>query len=117
MPSIDFRQLRAQVSLAEVLQLLRFEAAERQGDQVRGACPLHERSGARKHRSFSAHLGRNVFHCFKCGASGNHLDLWARARKQTLYEAALDLCARLHKEVPQLTRTRREKGGNMPNTT
>ena len=103
MPGIDFRQLRASVTMAEVLELLGFAVVSRMGDQVRGACPLHGSSNAGKHRSFSAHLGRNTFQCFKCGASGNHLDLWIKATKQPVYEAALDLCARLRKDTPWLT--------------
>lgn len=100
MPGIDFRQVRAEISMEEVLELLRFDILERSGDQVRGQCPLHEPSHAGKHRSFSAHLGRKVFQCFKCGAVGNHLDLWARANKLSVYEAAVDLCARLNKQTP-----------------
>lgn len=103
MPGIDFRQLRANVSMAEVLELLGFVILERSGDQVRGQCPLHGASLAGKHRSFSAHLGRNMFRCFKCGASGNHLDLWAKATKQSPYDAALDLCFRLNKKTPWLS--------------
>jgi DNA primase len=72
-------------------------------NQVRGECPLHEPSEAGKHPSFSAHLGRKMFQCFKCGASGNQLDLWAKKRKQSAYEAAVELCARLNKETPWLT--------------
>jgi hypothetical protein len=103
MPGIDFRQVRANVCMAEVLELLGFVILERSGDQVRGECPLHEASQAGKHRSFSAHLSRGIFRCFKCGASGNPLDLWAKATKQSTYEAALDLCARLNKETPWLS--------------
>jgi hypothetical protein len=40
---------------------------------------------------------------FKRGAAGNHLDLWAKATKQSICEAALDLCARLGKETPRLS--------------
>ena len=104
MPSIDFQQVRAAVSMAEVLELLGFDIKERVGDQVRGECPIHEPSKSGKHRSFSAHLGRNMFRCFKCGASGNHLDLWAQATKKSIYEAALELCNRLNKEGPCLNR-------------
>ena len=103
MPGIDFRQLRANVTMAEVLDLLGFAVESRRGDQVRGACPLHASSEQGKQRSFSAHLGRHTFQCFKCGASGNHLDLWAKAKKQSIYEAALDLCARLNKVTPWLS--------------
>ena len=103
MPGIDFRQLRANVTMAEVLELLGFAIETRTGDQVRGACPLHGSSKQGKHRSFSAHLGCHTLQCFKCGASGNPLDLWAMATQQSVYEAALDLCARLHKETPWLS--------------
>jgi hypothetical protein len=51
MPSIDFRQLRANVSMAEVLNLLRSVVVKRTGDQVRGECPLHEPSESGNHRS------------------------------------------------------------------
>jgi DNA primase len=105
MPGIDFRQLRANITMAEVLELLGFVVRERTGDQVRGECPLHEPSARGKHRSFSANLRRQLFQCFKCGAAGNPLDLWARTSKKSVYEAALDVCARLHKEVPRLSRT------------
>jgi DNA primase len=104
-PSIDFRRIRANVSMVEVLDLLGFEVVERAGDQVRGECPLHELSKAGKHRSFSAQLSRNMFRCFKCGASGNQLDLWAKATQKSVYEAALDLCARLNKEALLATDT------------
>ena len=104
MPGIDYRRLRADISIAEVLDLLGFVAGERRGDQVRGRCPFHESSASGKHRTFSAHLGRHVFRCFKCQAQGNQLDLWARASRQNLYQAALDLCARLHREIPWLPR-------------
>jgi len=102
MPGIDFRQLRGDITMAEVLDLLGFVVREQRGDEVRGQCPLHESSQSRKHRSFSANLHRHLFQCFKCQAAGNQLDLWVRVSKKPLYEAALDLCARLHKEVPYL---------------
>ena len=102
MPGIDFRQVRADVAMAEVLELLGFVSLERAGDQVRGQCPLHEPSRSGKHRSFSAHLRRHLFQCFQCGASGNQLDLWAKATKQSTLAAAVDLCTRLHKHTPWL---------------
>lgn len=88
--------------MTQVLDLLGFVVAERSGSQVRGECPLHEPSGPGKHRSFSAHLAGKKFQCFKCGARGNHLDLWAKAAKKSIYDAALDLCARLNREPPAL---------------
>ena len=101
MPGIDFAELRRQVRLGQVLELLQFEVVARWGAQVRGPCPVH---GSRRPRSrvFSAHLERQVWHCFRCGASGNALDLWLAVTKQPVYAGALDLCRRLGLAVPWL---------------
>lgn len=101
MPAIDFAELRRQVRLGQVLELLHFEVVSRWGTQVRGPCPVH---GSRRPRSrvFSAHLERQLWHCFRCGASGNALDLWLAATKQPVYAGALDLCRRLGLDVPWL---------------
>jgi DNA primase len=103
MPAIDFRELRALVSMQEVLNLLGFVPLSSSGVQVRGRCPLHSTSEGGNSRSFSAHLTGNKYQCFKCGAAGNHLDLWAKATKQTVYAAALDLCERLGRDIPWLS--------------
>ena len=106
MPLVDYRQARAEVRLAMVLELLGWRYRERRGEQVRGLCPLHGSSSARS-RSFSAHLGRNVWRCFRCGGQGNALDLWARATGQELYPAVLELYQRLGRDVPALKTARR----------
>jgi DNA primase len=100
MAGIDFRALRALVSMAEVLRLLRFEPQGGGRNQLRGPCPLHD--SANRSRVFSINLAKNTFQCFKCGAAGNQLDLWASATKKPLYEAALDLCRQLNRDVPYL---------------
>ncbi len=100
MPSLDYRLIRQQVAMAHVLDLLGFVASERRGDQVRGPCPLHQESGLAKERTFSANLRRNCYKCFKCGSSGNQLDLWTAARKMPLHAATLELCNRLGLDVP-----------------
>lgn len=101
MPAIDFAELRRQVHLSQVLDLLHFEVVSRWGAQVRGPCPVH---GSRRPRSrvFSAHLERQLWHCFRCQASGNALDLWLAVTKQPVYAGALDLCRRLDLDVPWL---------------
>ena len=58
-------------------------------------------------RCFAAHLGRNISHCFRCGAGGNALDLWAALTKQGISEAVLDLYQRLGRTPPR-------KENNMP---
>jgi DNA primase len=79
---IDFRELRAQLRIADVLKHFKVEMKVR-GDRASGFCPLpghqsrREAAGEGKRRSpsFSVHLGKGVFQCFSCGAKGNVLDL------------------------------------------
>jgi DNA primase len=103
MPGIDYRQARAGVQLAEVLELLDFEPTAYEHGQLRGRCPVHG-SRTPRSRSFAAHLGKNVWHCFRCGAGGNPLDLWAKVIRQPLHAAVIDLYTRLGREVPRLPR-------------
>ena len=99
MPAIDFRAARAQLRLAAVLDLVDFVPSWRHGAQLRGPCPVH-RSRRPVSRSFAAHLGKGVWHCFTCGAGGNVLDLWAALTEQPLHAAVIDLCTRLGQDVP-----------------
>jgi putative transposase len=104
-PAIDYAALRALVTMATVLQLLGYQARSSQGKQQRGPCPLHGSTSGTS-RCFSANLEQHTFQCFKCGRCGNALDLWAHATGQSIYDAALDLCQRLHIPVPELTAPR-----------
>jgi hypothetical protein len=97
-PAIDFAAVRAAVTMAAVLGLLGLRINTR-GAQHRGPCPLHG-SASGTSRCFSANLEQQVFHCFKCGRSGNALDLWAQANNQNIYDAAIDLCQRLNIPLP-----------------
>jgi DNA primase len=101
MPGIDYRAARALVPLADVLGLLGFVPHRRHGAQLRGPCPLHGSRSATS-RSFATHLGKSAWHCFRCGAGGNALDLWAAITHQPLHAAVLDLCQRLGRDVPWL---------------
>ena len=100
-PAIDFAAVRAVVTMAAVLNLLGFRPASSRGAQQRGPCPLHG-STAGTSRCFSVNLDAQTFQCFKCGRSGNALDLWVQATQQNAYDAALDLCQRLGIPVPVL---------------
>jgi DNA primase len=101
MPGIDYRRARAQLRLADILALIGYEPRCGHGQQRRGPCPLHGSRSAGS-RVFAIHLGKNLFHCFACGAGGNALDLWAARQGLPLHAAVLDLCQRLHQEVPWL---------------
>ena len=105
MPAIDYRRARAELRLADVLALLGYVPRSRAGVQLRGPCPLHGSRSATS-RVFAAHLDKNLYYCFRCGAGGNALDLWAALRRLPLHAAVLDLCQRLHQPVPWLDDTK-----------
>jgi putative transposase len=100
-PAIDFAAVREAITISAVLDLLGFRAVSARGAQQRGPCPLHGSTSGTS-RCFSANLNRHTFQCFKCGRSGNALDLWAHATRQTPYDAALNLCNRLAIRLPLL---------------
>jgi hypothetical protein len=92
-PAIDYAFLRRQLSLEQVLRHLGlFQQLRGRGPQRRGPCPVHGQAGD-SGRTFSVHLGNNIFQCFQpeCAAHGNVLDLWAAIHHLPLYEAAQHL--------------------------
>jgi len=101
---IDYRQARAEVTLREVLTLVDFVPSVRHGEQWRGRCPLHDSRSAQS-RSFAAHVGKSVWHCFGCGAGGNALDLWQAWTELPFYAAVIDLYAKLGRTIPTKERT------------
>jgi DNA primase len=103
MPGVDFQKLRDEIAISEVLQLLDFRAARRSGSQLRGPCPVH---GSKTPDStiFSVNLELGRYYCHKCKSKGNQLELWAAVTKLSIYDASLDLCKKLHKEIPWIKR-------------
>ena len=102
MPGIDYHQLRQQIRMRQVLDLIGFQATWRRGPQLRGRCPIpgcRSTSG----RSFSVHLTRQVYHCFACRSCGNVLDLWAAIYTLSIHQAAVDLCRVTNLDPPWLT--------------
>jgi transposase InsO family protein len=100
-PVIDFAAVRAAIAMPAVLGLLGFRPLSKQGAQRRGCCPLHGSTSGTS-RCFSVNVDKATFHCFKCGRSGNALDLYAQANQLTPYDAAIDLCAQLNVPLPTL---------------
>jgi putative transposase len=100
-PAIDFAAVRAAITIAQVLALLGFTPRSDRAGQQRGPCPLHGSTHGTA-CCFSVNTQAHTFHCFKCGRSGNALDLWAAANHLTPYDAALDLCQRLNVLLPLL---------------
>ena len=103
MPGVDFQVLRSEIPMSRVLEQLGFEPTSRSGDQLHGPCPVHGSTSSRS-RTFSVNVRTGRYYCHKCRSQGNQLELWATARKLPIYEAALDLCRALGREVPWIKR-------------
>ena len=97
---VDYQALRRHVSMERVLELIDYCPTSRYGPQLRGPCPFH--SSANDPRCFSVHLTKGLFHCFRCGARGNQLDLWSQLHHMSIRDAALDLARSI--DVPLLDR-------------
>jgi DNA primase len=106
MPGVNFAVLREQLAMADVLRLLQFVPSRVRGEQLRGACPVHESCDRRdpRSRSFSVNLRLGRYQCFRCGSRGNALELWAAARGVSLYAAAIELCESFGIDVPWIKR-------------
>jgi len=103
MPGVDFNVLRSEITMEEVLNQLGFQPTSRSGCQLRGPCPVHG-STSPNSRTFSVNLGTGRYFCHKCHSRGNQLELWAAVHKLPLYEAAVDLCRVLARDVPWIHR-------------
>lgn len=87
---VSFTEVKAAASMRLVLEGYGvMEKLRRSGrERYRGRCPIHQGEGQ---EAFHAHLEKNLFHCFACGAGGNVLDLVAALEQCSLREAALRL--------------------------
>ena len=99
---LDYRAIRRRISIADVLELIGYSPSSVRGDQTRGPCPICSAKARLAARCFSVDLRRNLFHCFRCRAAGNSLDLWMHLTGQPIRQATLDLCQRLAIEPTQL---------------
>jgi DNA primase len=110
-PGVDFDRLRAEITMEHVLDLLGFQPSKRSGVQWYGRCPLHESKSEStlspskgRRRSFSVNVANGRYYCHGCHSHGNPLELWAAVTKLSLYQAAVDLCHRLGRDVPWIRR-------------
>ncbi|HJT78873.1 MAG TPA: CHC2 zinc finger domain-containing protein [Gemmataceae bacterium] len=103
MPGVNFDRLRAEITMEEVLRLLAFAPTGRSGWQWYGPCPFHPAT-AKRSRCFSVNVALRRYYCHRCHRHGNHLELWAAASQLPLYQAAIDLCQRLGRDVPWMQR-------------
>lgn len=101
MPGIDLKQVRSQIAIQQVLDLLGFVPTARSGPRLRGPCPIHGDQRPQS-RAFSVNLAWDRYRCFRCHSAGTQLDLWAAVRGLSIYAAARDLCQRLGIPIPYL---------------
>lgn len=111
MPSIDFGKVRQITTLQEVVDLLGITLYAVNGVRGRSLCPL--RCGLDR-RAGIFNLESGLWYCHRCHEGGNHLQLYALVRKLPIFDAAVQLCQRLGKEVPWVgsqreIRTRRNR--------
>jgi DNA primase len=85
---VDFKSVKTSVSMTDVLGHYAINSLKKQGDELRGRCPIHKGEGA---RTFHVNIAKNVFKCFSCGAKGNILDFVAAMEGCTARDAALKL--------------------------
>jgi len=87
--SFSFRELKKRVSIGQVLEAYGLaEALKVQGDQLRGACPLH---GGENPTAFRVHLSRGIWHCFSGCGGGDIVELIRRIEHCGYAEAARQL--------------------------
>ena len=104
MAGVDFEVLRREIAIGQVLDLLRWEPIASNEPQQYGPCPLRDRKTEREARCFSVNLRLSRFHCHACHRYGNSLELCADVRETSIYDAAIDLCRQLGRDVPWINR-------------
>lgn len=86
---VDFAWIKQAVPLLAVLERYQIAGLRRSGrEQWRGRCPLHDGEGQ---DSFHVNTGRQLFHCFCCGAGGTVLDLVVAVEQCGVQQAARKL--------------------------
>lgn len=99
MAKISYAEVKQQVSMGRVLDLIGYVPLFTRGPNLRGPCPFR---CCQKNRIAAFHLHDGWWRCFKCQRHGNQLDLYREVRGLSLYPAAVELCKRVGIEVPYL---------------
>ena len=85
---VDFKAVKAGVSMTAVLDRYQVNWLREKGDELRGRCPIHQGEGQ---DTFHVSVSKNAFHCFSCKARGNVLDLVAAMEECSVRDAAVKL--------------------------
>ena len=83
---VDFQDLKASVSIEQVLAWLSIDLKKTGTHQLRGVCPIH---GGSNDRQFVVSADKNLWHCFgDCHGGGDIIELVARMQKVSQKQAA-----------------------------
>ena len=87
MSYVDFAELKARVSISDVLVMLGVDLKhfKTHGDQLRGACPIHEGDNP---RGFVITPSKGLWYCFSGCGGGDIIKLVSKMRKLPPKEAA-----------------------------
>jgi DNA primase len=96
---VDFKQLKADVTIEQVVAHYGVHLRRIGGTELRGRCPLPTHSSSRSRDSFAVNIARNVWSCRSLSCmqarggrpGGNILDLVALMERCSIREAALRL--------------------------
>ncbi|MBM4093855.1 MAG: hypothetical protein FJ276_31285 [Planctomycetes bacterium] len=103
MPGVDFDILRSEITMQQVLDEMGFRTTHGDGDQLHGPCPVHGSTSPHS-RAFSVNLREGRYYCHKCKSHGKELELYAAVKDTAVYQAAVDLCRALGRDVPWIKR-------------
>lgn len=85
---VDFRSVKAAISFQMVLDHYGINWLRKNGNELRGRCPIHQGDGE---RTFHINESKKAFNCFSCKSKGNVLDFVAAMERCSVREAALKL--------------------------
>lgn len=85
---VDFKAVKAAVSLQMVLNRYDINWLRKSGQELRGRCPIHKGEGD---RTFHVNVTKGAFNCFSCKHRGNVLDFVAAMEQCSVRDAALKL--------------------------
>jgi DNA primase len=105
---VDFKAIKSAVTMQMVLDRYGINWLRKNGEELRGRCPIHQGEGQ---STFHVNVSKNAFNCFSCKARGNVLDFVAAMEKCSVRDAGWQLQEWFTIEKP----TAREPTGKVTN--
>jgi DNA primase len=106
---VDFQELKAKVTIVQVLDMLGIKHLKPHGEIMRGQCPVCQVGGD---RGFVVTSAKNSFYCFSEKKGGDIIELAARVLRIQHKEAAQRIAA--HFEIGGMTKAAEPKTETAP---